>query len=187
MKQAKGYKPIADYAIIGDRKTCALVGVDGSIDWMCVPMFDSPSVFGALLDAGKGGSFEIHPKKPEFEARQYYDGPTNILMTEFRDNSGHVRITDFMPCFKASGLVVSTGEVHRRVTCLKGRFELEIKLEPRMNYGLYSPTISKVGRFGYSIVPKERESGHELGFITTLANLELGNEGQLAGSFMLED
>ena len=89
---------------------------------MCVPRFDSPSVFGALLDAGKGGSFEIHPKSPQFETRQYYDGSTNILFTEFRNQDGQVRITDFMPCFKASGLVVSTGEVHRRVSCLKGRF-----------------------------------------------------------------
>jgi GH15 family glucan-1,4-alpha-glucosidase len=185
-KQTKSYKPIADYAIIGDRRTCALVGIDGSIDWMCVPRFDSPSVFGALLDIRKGGSFEIHPKNSKFEARQYYDGPTNILITEFRDRGGHVRITDFMPCFKASGLVVSTGEVQRRVTCLSGRFELELKLEPRLNYGLYSPTITKVGKFGYSIVPKKRESGHELGFITTLENLEVENEGRLSGSFMLE-
>ena len=185
-ERAKGYKPIGDYAIIGDQRTCALVGVDGSIDWMCVPRFDSPSVFGALLDARKGGSFEILPKSTEFEARQYYDGPTNILLTEFRNPSGHARITDFMPCFMASGLVVSTGEVHRRVSCLKGRFDLEIKLEPRLNYGLYTPTISRVGKFGYSIVPKEQESGHELGFITSIENLELETEGRLSGSFILE-
>jgi GH15 family glucan-1,4-alpha-glucosidase len=183
---AKTYRPIADYAIIGDQKTCALVGMDGSIDWMCVPRFDSPSIFGALLDVCKGGSFKILPKSTEFESRQYYDGPTNILLTEFRNQSGQVRITDFMPCFKASGLVVSTGEVHRRVSCIRGRFDLELKLEPRLNYGFNTPIISKVGKFGYSIVPKENESGHELGFIASLENLEMETEGRLVGSFSLE-
>ncbi len=120
----KKYKPIADHGIIGDQKTCALVGLDGSIDWLCVPRFDSPSVFGALLDAKKGGSFSILPQSSEFEAMQYYDGNTNVLLTEFRNRSGQVRVTDFMPCFLASNLVVSTGEVHRRVLCLKGSFDI---------------------------------------------------------------
>lgn len=186
-EQTNEYMPIADYAIIGDKRTCALVGIDGSIDWLCVPRFDSPSVFGALLDSRKGGSFKIHPKSREFESRQYYDGPTNVLITEFRDQKGSVKITDFMPCFKASGLVVSTGEIHRRVSCVEGKFDLEVEFEPRPNYGLSTPAINKVGRFGYSIVPKGSEPGHELGLITSIENLEINEVGGLVGSFALEN
>ena len=99
----RDYKPISDYGVIGDQRTCALVGVDGSIDWLCLPRFDSPSVFGALLDRKRGGYFRIWPDAQEFESLQRYDGPTNVLVTEFRDSSGHVRLTDFMPCFDVAG------------------------------------------------------------------------------------
>src|SRR5487761_740192 len=110
------YKQIADYGLIGDQKTCALVGIDGSIDWFCIPRFDSPSIFAAILDKRKGGSFKILPKSKEFETRQFYEGLTNILITEFKNEEGHLQILDFMPCFKVSRIVVSTGEILRRIT-----------------------------------------------------------------------
>jgi len=66
-----GYKPISDYGIIGDMRTAALVGVDGSIDWCCLPRFDSPSVFAAILDDEKGGRFHIKPQA-SFESSQAY-------------------------------------------------------------------------------------------------------------------
>jgi len=80
-------------------KSCALIGIDGSIDWFCVPRFDSPSVFGAILDSEKGGRFQICPSADTFEAIQSYEPLTNILVTNFSFNSSQAMMTDFMPCF----------------------------------------------------------------------------------------
>ena len=79
---AAEYKPISDYGVIGDMHTAALVGLDGSIDWYCAPRFDSPSVFAALLDARKGGKFQLSPTE-KFRAEQSYEGDTNVLTTSF--------------------------------------------------------------------------------------------------------
>src|ERR1700716_3995952 len=93
------YQPIEDYAIIGDLHTVALVGVNGSIDWCCVPRFDSPSLFGALLDAKKGGYFRISPSEEcckGMRGRQMYFPETNILITRFLAADGVGEIVDFM-------------------------------------------------------------------------------------------
>jgi alpha,alpha-trehalase len=74
------YKPISDYGVIGDCRSAALVGLDGSIDWCCFPRFDSPSVFAAILDAGKGGHFAITPQETYSATQRYLDN-TNILET----------------------------------------------------------------------------------------------------------
>ena len=79
-------KPLASsmYGAIGDGYTCALVGINGSVDWLCLPRFDSPSVFGGILDPEKGGFFRIAPAEPNHEALQSYDDSTNVLQTLFR-------------------------------------------------------------------------------------------------------
>ncbi|HXZ05917.1 MAG TPA: trehalase-like domain-containing protein, partial [Ktedonobacteraceae bacterium] len=82
--QSESYLPIEDHGIIGDLHTVALVGKNGTIDWCCIPAFDAPSIFGAILDAEKGGFFSIAPKaKPEMRLNQYYLPETNILITRF--------------------------------------------------------------------------------------------------------
>ena len=97
MSQAK-YKPIADYGIIGNMRTCSLVGLDGSIDWMCFPNFDSPSVFAAIIDSQKGGSFSITPAdSPDAPRKQLYWPDTNVLLTRFLCEQGVAEVTDFMP------------------------------------------------------------------------------------------
>src|SRR5438105_3966642 len=87
---------ISDYAVIGDSRCAALVSNSGSIDWLCLPNFDSPSVFNRLLDSVRGGYFSIRPIE-SFSARRHYIEGTNILVTEFQTESGCVRIYDFMP------------------------------------------------------------------------------------------
>jgi GH15 family glucan-1,4-alpha-glucosidase len=90
------YRKISDYGIIGNLTSVALVALDGSIDWLCFPYMDSPSVFGALLDAGKGGRFRIFPAE-EWDSTAEYVPETNILHTRFRTAGGVLEVVDFMP------------------------------------------------------------------------------------------
>ena len=90
------YKPIEDYGIVGDLHTVALVATDGSIDWCCLPYFDSPSVFAAILDDKKGGYFKIS-RVGEGVNRQLYHPDTNVLMTYFSSSDSVALLEDFMP------------------------------------------------------------------------------------------
>ena len=92
-----GYQPIENYGIVGNMHTVALVGVNGSVDWLCLPHFDSPSVFAGILDDKKGGAFRICPTKQDVTQRQFYWPDTNVLVTRFLSSEGVAEITDFMP------------------------------------------------------------------------------------------
>ena len=131
------YKDLEDYGIIGNLETCALVGKDGSIDWLCLPFIDSPSVFAAILDAERGGHFRVGPAT-EYESIQSYIKKTNILQTTFSTALGKVILTDFM---KEKG-----GNHHRavfrKVECLKGNVDLEICFKPRLKYAKVLPSLS---------------------------------------------
>jgi alpha,alpha-trehalase len=139
------YKPIGAYGIIGDMRTAALVGMDGSIDWCCFPRFDSPSVFGALLDDGKGGRFRIEPVEP-YTSSQRYLPLTNILITTFHSHrgTGAVQVLDFMPVPGARPLT-QPYEVHRRIRGGRGELELEISFEPRFDYARSVPRLERSG------------------------------------------
>ena len=91
------YQPIENYGIIGNMRTAALVGMNGSIDWLCLPHFDSPSVFAAILDDRKGGRFRIAPSGDDFRNKQFYWPDTNILITRFLHADGIGEIEDYMP------------------------------------------------------------------------------------------
>src|SRR5688500_19125024 len=91
------YQPIENYGVIGDLNTIALVGLNGSIDFMCFPDFDSPSVFAALLDHEKGGRFQILPAFAQMKTKQLYLPDTNVHLTRFLSEEGVGEITDFMP------------------------------------------------------------------------------------------
>src|SRR5258706_11288068 len=98
---ANRYAPIENYGIIGDLHTVALVGMDGSIDFLCLPSFDSPSVFAALLDADRGGRFQIAPVLEGAARKQLYLPDTNVLLTRFLDGDGVAEVSDFMPAAEA--------------------------------------------------------------------------------------
>jgi Trehalase-like, N-terminal len=91
------YQPIENYGIIGNIRTVAHVGMNGSIDWYCYPHFDSPSVFGAILDANKGGRFQISSDADGVRHNQFYWPSTNVLVTRFLLTDGIAELEDFMP------------------------------------------------------------------------------------------
>ena len=128
------YQPIEDYAIIGDLHTAALVGKNGSIDWCCLPRFDSPSVFGALLDADKGGFFRISPKDLEgVKCQQLYLPETNILLTRFLSVNGVAEITEFMP-IKEVGTDEHHHQIIRSISVVQGSLQFTLTCRPSFNY-----------------------------------------------------
>ncbi len=131
---ATAYLPIEDYAPIGDLHTVALVGKNGSIDWCCLPCFDSPSVFGALLDADKGGSFRIAPvDEVEIKRKQMYLPETNVLLTRFLSANSAGELTDFMP-MKRAGTAEQHHRLIRSVTVVHGSMTFVLVCQPGFNY-----------------------------------------------------
>lgn len=126
------YQPIENYGIIGDLNTVALVGLNGSVDFMCFPDFDSPTIFAALLDDKKGGHFEISAQFSDMKTKQLYLPDTNVLLTRFLSDDGVGEIADFMPVEE-----VNEGkEFIRRVTSVRGEVTYKMHCKPRFNYAL---------------------------------------------------
>jgi GH15 family glucan-1,4-alpha-glucosidase len=121
------YLPIADHGVIGDLRTAALVGIDGSIDWYCPERFDAPSVFAAILDRSRGGYYRI-ATIDECSTKQLYFPDTNVLITRFLSPTGVGEVHDFMPVNGRQRLI-------RRVVCVRGEVAFRLECEPRFNYG----------------------------------------------------
>jgi GH15 family glucan-1,4-alpha-glucosidase len=124
---------IADHGLIGDLQTAALVTTDGSIDWFCSPRFDSPSVFGAILDDERGGHFRICPADVTYTSKQTYFPDTAVLVTRFFTEDGMGQVVDFMP--PAGATPTDTHRIVRIVQCVRGRMTFAIDMSPRFDYG----------------------------------------------------
>jgi GH15 family glucan-1,4-alpha-glucosidase len=125
---ATAYLPIAEHGVIGDLRTVALVGTDGTIDWYCCPRFDSPSVFAAILDRRRGGRYRISPALGIGTVKQLYFPDTNVLITRFLTPEGVGELQDFMPVGPRQRLI-------RRVLCVRGEMSFRVEVEPRFDYG----------------------------------------------------
>ncbi|MDQ3862207.1 MAG: DUF5911 domain-containing protein [Actinomycetota bacterium] len=139
------YRPIGDYALIGDCRSAGLVSRDGSLDWLCFPRFDSPSVFAALLDARVGGRFRIRPVG-EYSSERRYFPDTNVLETTFRGPSGTFVLRDLMSVASEEDkrrYLTPEHEVLREVEGIDGEVEVEVLYDPRPDYGLTRPLLER--------------------------------------------
>src|SRR5215469_8079418 len=125
------FQPIENYGVIGNMRSLALVGMHGSIDFLCYPDFDSPTVFAALLDDKLGGKFQIEPLLNKSRVRQLYLPETNILLTRFLAEEGVAELTDYMP-IETKGEV--SNEIIRTVTVVRGAVDFRMRCQPRFNY-----------------------------------------------------
>ena len=183
------YQPIANYGVVGDLHTVALVGMNGSIDFMCFPEFDSPTIFAALLDVNKGGRFSIAPLMDDAETKQMYIPDSAILLTRFLSHDGVGEVSDFMP-------IRALGHKHdlvRRAKTVRGRLRYRMICDPRFDYGRASHRVEVRGNEVLFIseapdktvlrlrseVPVSIENG------AAVAEFELGSD-ETAG-FVLED
>jgi GH15 family glucan-1,4-alpha-glucosidase len=138
------YLPIEHHGIVGDLYTAALVGIDGTIDWLCLPHFDSPSVFASILDAERGGHFQIAALSPDARRRQMYLPDSNILLTRFLTPDGVGEVVDFMPIHNADGR--KRPEDHRLVRIVRGvRGSIPFRMvcHPAFDYGRESSPVER--------------------------------------------
>ena len=149
-QSSDAYPPIGDYALIGDGRSAALVSRAGSLDWLCWPKFDSPSIFAALLDTERGGRFQVRPTGT-FRSERRYLPDTNVLETVFHTSSGTIALRDLMPVASEADKraeLTPEHEVLRELEGLAGRVEIEVVYTPRPDYGRRHPDLTSRGAFG---------------------------------------
>lgn len=144
VKKPNGYLPIEDYGIIGNMKTIALVSLQGTVDFMCFPDFDSPTIFASLLDKEKGGSFSVIPQFENFKTKQLYIPGTAVLLTRFFADEGIAELTDYMPLQGIDENTVCA--IVRKIKTVRGDITYKVKCAPRFDYGKASHEIERSGK-----------------------------------------
>jgi GH15 family glucan-1,4-alpha-glucosidase len=140
MGNRMGYLPIEDHGIIGDLHTAALIGTDGTIDWLCLPRFDSPSVFCSILDEEKGGHFKLRPER-YIRSQQLYLPDTNVLLTRFLSPEGVAEVLDFMPIGHERE---TRHDLIRDVRVVRGQMSFEVDCRPAFDYARQHHTVEFV-------------------------------------------
>jgi len=177
------------YGLVGDMSSAALVGTDGSIDWLCLPRFDSPSVFASILDKDVGGRFRIQPNGAYTSVHQAYMQDTNILETTFTTPKGVVKITDLMPIQdgdkdgKPDTNPAEPPELHRIVTCTAGSVEMRCDYQPRHDYARAVPEFRPIRRDGNGIAVETR-GGRQTMMLLSSAPLSVSADA-VKGEFTL--
>lgn len=172
------YPPIHDYALVGDCRTGALISSRGSIDWLCLPRFDSPSCFNRLLDWNHGGYCAIHPNN-FFRTRRWYRPNTAVLTTEFLTVDGRAQLTDLMPVAadpRQTAFLYPHRQVLRRIEGLEGIVQFSLTIQPRPDDGRTIPRFQARGRAGYCA-----DFGGRMLFVAVNAPMDIA-PGKLSGT-----
>jgi GH15 family glucan-1,4-alpha-glucosidase len=172
------YLPIAEHGLIGDLHTVALVGTDGTIDWYCCPRFDSPSVFGSILDADRGGLFRIAPAGDGWSSKQLYLPDTNVLITRFLMPEGVGEVQDFMPP-PTSGEAAHRHRIIRRVLAVRGQMRVVADVAPRFDYGRARHEVTRTSHGALFLTPELALS------LSTRCPLEITGAGDVRASVAL--
>lgn len=177
--EERGYRPIGDYALIGDAHTAALVSSDGSIDWCCWPRFDSPAVFCRLLDARQGGWFRVGPAH-EYTTVRSYIRATNVLATVFESGDGKFRLTDFMPVERLTEShrgedIAPSYRILRLVEGLDGVADVEVSFRPTFNFALAETVLTPHANGAVA------RAGREALSLSCPARLKFDDSGALVG------
>ncbi|MEO0814755.1 MAG: trehalase-like domain-containing protein, partial [Myxococcota bacterium] len=135
-----GYEAIENYGIVGDMHAAALVSREGSVDWLCLPRFDSPAIFASILDDQKGGSFSVAPVREDVRSKQFYWPDSNVLITRFLCADGVGQITDFMPVGLPSGHP-TRHHLIRRVRATRGTLRFRLRCAPAFNFARDSHAV----------------------------------------------
>jgi GH15 family glucan-1,4-alpha-glucosidase len=173
------YKPIESYGVIGDLHTVALVGMDGSVDYMCFPEFDSPSIFLRILDYEKGGYFSLAPVLDDAQPKQLYIPDTNVLLSRFLSEHGVAEISDFMP-------IEATEQAHnlvRRAKTVIGKIKYRMVCKPAFDYARATHQIEI--RDGEAIITSNGEDGTVLRLRSSVPLRE--EDGAVVSEFTLND
>jgi len=150
-EDADGYPAIADYAVIGDCRSAALVSRTGSIDWLCLPHFSAPSLFAALLDKARGGRYLLRPADI-LSCRRHYDGDSAVLVTTYHCRDGILKVTEAMtllPDDAGAEELQPQHELLRMAECVEGEVRLLAEFEPRPGYGARAARLKRRGRLGW--------------------------------------
>ena len=168
--------PIEDYALIGDTHTAALVSREGSIDWLCLPRFDSPACFAALLGDRSNGRWLLAPAGPVREVRRRYQGDTLALETEFHTDEGVVRVVDCMPPRQRDP------DVARVVECVRGRVRMQMELTIRFDYGSIVPWVRNIDGALHAIAGPKRlaVAAHRQRAVTAIVHLDFDVEATVS-------
>ena len=134
------YQQIENYGIIGNMLTTTLIGMDGSIDWMCYPHMDSPGIFGRILDKNKGGYFKIAPVNRTVTKKQFYWPDTNVLITRFMSKEGVFEVVDYMPVGKTK-IGDQENRLVRWVKMIRGKMTIRVECFPAFNYARDSHNV----------------------------------------------
>jgi GH15 family glucan-1,4-alpha-glucosidase len=185
--EERGYRPIRDYALIGDAHAAALVAKDGSIDWCCWPRFDSPAVFCRLLDARKGGWTQVRPAAGFEVERSYADG-TNVLRTEFKTEGGRARLTDFMPVERLTEShrgedIAPSYRMLRLVEGVSGSVEMFVGFRPTFDFARAGTRLATCEGGAVARV----EGAKEAVTLTCACELRPDESGALVGGFTVKE
>src|ERR1700712_3735398 len=173
---------IEDYAIIGDCSTCAVVGRNGSIDWLCWPRFDSPACFSALLGDSRNGRWLIAPIAADACVTRSYRGDSLILETVFETAEGSIAVIDFMPPFEAAAGAIGNSSVVRIIEGRSGRVSVRTELVLRFDYGASTPWVVRLDEWLNGIIAV---AGPNLAVLRTPVQVE-GRNMETVGEFVIE-